>query len=540
MERAAHSAPLEPPLANLPLYRFGALRVFAAVLLIMLGARAAEHWLQPGPAGAIGLGLAAGGLLIGVLHLLLGRRLWALVRANQQVAAGELAAAVLPVARIGDEIDLIVAWRNYMLRRVIAVSEENARLYARTDAALHQRLRELEILYGVTRALVAVPDLDGILHLILERLAKAAGARRGAMLLLTPDAGRFEMRTAFRLPHEDWAVLEAHLSQTMLQRDDASGAVTVSCDPLVLDGAGALPTRLCFPLQTVGRTIGAVYLERAADDAFDQERMQLLSALADDAALAIERARLAEAAARVEAYRQADALKSEFLANVSHDLKTPLTFIYGMAELLAVRPSTEQQRAAHLREIIAQAERMIAMLDELLDAARLEGEKVSLQIEALDVGRLLAQVAALFADRAPKHPLIAEAAPTLPPVLGDQRRLTQVLENLVSNAIRYSPDGGTVTLRAWCDQDRVVIAVEDQGIGIPAEELPRIFERFYRVRSREPAGIPGTGLGLAIVDQLVRAHGGTVEVRSQVGRGSVFQVRLPAGRPADSRLRRRS
>ncbi|MBI3979416.1 MAG: GAF domain-containing protein [Chloroflexi bacterium] len=511
-----------------PLYRFVALRVFGAVVLVVLAERAAEHWLQAGPVAQLGLILTSCALILVAFHALVGRRLWALVRANQRLAAGDLTAAALPVPRVRDEIDLVLAWRSHMLQRLVETARENARLYAQTDQSLHQRLRELEVLYAVTRALVAAPNLDATLALILDRLAEVAGAQRAAVLLLDSPTGRLEVRMAHQMPPDAWPALAADLSRLLVQRDQETGALSLACDPLVVGASGGDRAHLCFPLQSAGHPIGGIYLDRAEAGGFAMETVRLIAALADDCALAIERAQLAQMAASAEAYRQADALKSEFLAAVSHDLRTPLTFIYGTAELLTNRAFAEDQRQALLGEVLAQAKRMAAMIDDLLDLARLEAGRLELRPEPLDVRALLDEVAALFGERSAKHRLVVETVPSLPAVAADRRRLQQVIENLVGNAIRYSPGGGTVTLRAMPAGNQVAIDVEDQGIGIPAEELPRIFDRFYRVRSAATAAITGTGLGLAIVEGLVRALGGAVDVRSRVGEGSVFRVTLPA------------
>lgn len=406
----------------------------------------------------------------------------------------------------------------------------NAGRRAGTEASLRQRLRDLETLYAVNRALVAAPDLDATLRLIVERLVEVVGARWGAILLLDRGREQIDVRAAYQFPPERWPALAARLGRRLLRRDEMTGELAMTCDPLVPGprAAGQSRARLCFPLQVAGRPIGRLYLERERDERFSADALRLIAALADDAALAIERAQLAEAAARAEAYRQADALKSEFLATVAHDLKTPLTSIYGMAQFVAIRPCGEEERRARLDEIIATAKRMAGMIDDLLDLSRLEAGQVELRPAPLDLGALLREVVELFADCSPRHHLLIEPAAAPPALTADRRRLQQVIENLVGNAIRYSPNGGTVTVRAAAADDKVVIEIEDEGIGIPPEELPRVFERFYRVRSGATSGMPGTGLGLAIVEQLVRAHGGTIDVRSEVGRGSVFRVMLPA------------
>lgn len=223
----------------------------------------------------------------------------------------------------------------------------------------------------------------------------------------------------------------------------------------------------------------------------------------------------------------------DFVANVSHDLKTPITSIQGWSQALldgtAVTPEEQQQAA---RIINSESERMARMVDDLLALARLSSGQLALTLEPVDVAQLVEDVAATLLPRAQEKQieLTVDVAP-VPPVRGDADRLTQVITNLAANALTYTPPGGHVSLTLRTpEDDEVAIAVADDGPGIPAAELPRIFERFYQVdKSRTRVQEPGGhGLGLAIAKELVALHNGRIQVDSQEGRGSIFTVFLPA------------
>lgn len=235
-------------------------------------------------------------------------------------------------------------------------------------------------------------------------------------------------------------------------------------------------------------------------------------------------------AARVKTTQQA---QRDFVANVSHDLKTPITAISGWSQALmdgAAASDAERERA--VETINLEAGRMQRMVNELLDLARLESGQLQLVLRPVDLNEVLTGVLRSF------RPVVADKGISVvfepgPPVsiMGDSDRLTQVFSNLVDNALAYSPAGSQVTLASHVDGEWVVSVVRDNGPGIPAGEVERIFERFYRLeksRARPEAG-RGAGLGLAIVRELVEAHGGTVSASSALGEGTTFTVRLPAG-----------
>ncbi|HET6203201.1 MAG TPA: ATP-binding protein [Planctomycetota bacterium] len=230
--------------------------------------------------------------------------------------------------------------------------------------------------------------------------------------------------------------------------------------------------------------------------------------------------------------RRLEAMRRDFVANVSHELRTPLSAVRGALETLADPGEDARTRAQFLEMAQRNAERLGALVSDLLDLSAIEAEGDRISLEPVAVDRALRAAAATLAEsaRAKGVSLEVEAGPERPlTVLGNARRLEQAFANLLENAIKYTPARGSVTARGRNREREVAVEIEDTGIGIPAASLPRIFERFYRVdagRSRETGG---TGLGLAIVKHIVQAHRGRVEVRSEEGKGSTFSVFLPKG-----------
>jgi signal transduction histidine kinase len=244
-----------------------------------------------------------------------------------------------------------------------------------------------------------------------------------------------------------------------------------------------------------------------------------------------------ELEARVEqataALRDEIAAKDEFLSSISHDLKSPLTFIKGMANLRrrrAVATPENESLLDGLKQIEASAGRMSDLLDELVDAGRLEsGREIELRREQVDLLDLAKMAAAEHQQTTDRHALYVTSA--VPHLVGvwDALRLRRVLDNLLDNAVKYSPRGGTVEVRVASSDGAAVLTVSDRGEGIPSTDLPHIFERFRR--GRNVGRIPGTGIGLAGVQRIVELHQGTISVESQVGLGTTFTIRLPLAVP---------
>jgi NtrC-family two-component system sensor histidine kinase KinB len=234
--------------------------------------------------------------------------------------------------------------------------------------------------------------------------------------------------------------------------------------------------------------------------------------------------------ADVTRFRLLDQAKSDLVATASHGLKTPLTSIRLALHLLleeAVGPLTPKQTEL-LLDARDNAERLLAMVNNLLDLARLQGGAGHLDLQPVPPEELLRAAAEAARPRAEDKglTLALEVPPGLPPVAADADRLGHALANLLDNAVTYTERGGRVTLSAAAEGDRVNLVVADTGAGIPAEYVPHVFDRFFRIPGQSRGA--GTGLGLAIVREVVTAHGGTVTCESRPGQGTVFRLSLPA------------
>jgi two-component system phosphate regulon sensor histidine kinase PhoR len=229
--------------------------------------------------------------------------------------------------------------------------------------------------------------------------------------------------------------------------------------------------------------------------------------------------------------RRLERVRRDFVANVSHELKTPLTAIQGFAETLLGGALEDAQNSRRFLEIIRDhAVRLGRLTDDLLKLSQIEAGKLELDLHPVAVIELIescVETARLQAAQK-QLALVVDAAPGLPSVRADSSRLREVLQNLLDNAVQYTPAGGRITVRAAPGEGGVVISVADTGIGIPQADQERIFERFYRVDAARSREVGGTGLGLSIARHLVEAHGGRLTVESEVGRGSTFSVFLPA------------
>jgi signal transduction histidine kinase len=228
--------------------------------------------------------------------------------------------------------------------------------------------------------------------------------------------------------------------------------------------------------------------------------------------------------------RELDRLKDDFVATVSHELRTPLTSMMGFLEMIregeAGELTDEQKR--FLAIVYRSSERLQRLVGDLLFVARLDANGLQLQFAPVDLEELVRDAAesAGALARSRELRLDLELAP-LPMVTGDKERLSQLVGNLISNALKFTPAGGRVAVRTFVDGSHAVIEVEDDGIGIPEAEQDRLFQRFFRSTTATEQAIPGTGLGLVISRAIAEAHGGTIDVRSEEGAGACFRVELP-------------
>jgi two-component system, sensor histidine kinase and response regulator len=246
---------------------------------------------------------------------------------------------------------------------------------------------------------------------------------------------------------------------------------------------------------------------------------------------------LAQAQLQNERLRELDRMKDEFVALVSHELRTPLTSIRGYLELLldeSERLAFDPTHLDWLAVIDRNSDRLLALVEDLLLKAQVNAGKVLLSVSEIDLAAVVEQSAKTGAPVASTRGItLTSSVEPLPPVSADPVRVGQVIDNLISNALKFTPAGGRVEVRAWLHEGRARVAVSDTGHGIPSDEQERLFDRFYRTSKAQADAVPGVGLGLSISKAIVEAHGGTIDYTSAEGAGSTFAIELPvAARPA--------
>jgi signal transduction histidine kinase len=232
-------------------------------------------------------------------------------------------------------------------------------------------------------------------------------------------------------------------------------------------------------------------------------------------------------------FKELDALKSDFVATVSHDLRSPLTLMRGYATMMEMVGELNEQQNTYVRKIIASVEGMTRLVTTLLDLGRIEAG-INLHLEMVPVYDIVERVVGSLQLQASQKQLqmTTEISPnTVPLAEADQALLQQAMHNLVENAIKYTEPGGRVYVRIRSDQDRMIFEVSDTGIGIAPVDLPRMFEKFFRGGQKETKKRQGTGLGLAIVKSIAERHNGQVWAESQLGKGSAFYFAIPLRRP---------
>ncbi len=379
---------------------------------------------------------------------------------------------------------------------------------------LRRRVQELDTLYRVGKSVTSLLSRDQLLERILDAVFYVIGAEEAALMLMDEESGT--LRTELHRQRVSGELHQlAHRSAEELASDAARK-----------EHATATGAMLSAPLKVGNRVIGALGVgNRVSTRPFSGHDRQLLRALADYAAIAIENARL------YEKVRQADRAKSEFVSFMAHELRTPMTSIRGYADLLAkgtVGPLTPQQEE-FVCTILSNAERMQVLVSDLRDISRIEMGQLRLEVKPVRLAESLENgpQATRGQIEARSQQLTVEVPENLPLVHADPARLAQILINLLSNAYKYTPEGGHIRVRAWLQDGHVHCAVSDTGVGISPEDRARLFTKFFRSEDPAVQEMPGTGLGLCIVRSLVELQGGEIEVESQPGRGTTFAFTVP-------------
>ena len=285
------------------------------------------------------------------------------------------------------------------------------------------------------------------------------------------------------------------------------------------------------PVRVGGRLAGALsfsHIDRPREWSADDVR--LIESVAQELRVAIAAAEAyGQQRKAVSELERLNRAKSDFVSIVSHEFRTPLTGIQGFSEMMRSEDLSLDEMREYAGDINKDAQRLNRMINEMLDLDKMESGRMQLHHEHVPFNDVVSEAVGHVRPNAPTHPITLHLDPAVGQLFGDRDKLTQVLANLLNNAIKYSPNGGEIVVTTRSEGESVHLLVRDHGMGIPTEALDAIFERYGRVESRATRHIQGTGLGLPIVRQIVQLHGGTVWAESTVGEGSVFHVTLPRG-----------
>jgi GAF domain-containing protein/anti-sigma regulatory factor (Ser/Thr protein kinase) len=445
------------------------------------------------------------------------------------------------VARFDDKQVALV--ESFADQAVIAI--ENARLFEAEQASkreLARSVEELESLGKVSQAVNSSLELDKVLPTILEHACAMSYAGGGTVYVFDKTTSELRLAAAHNMSDEHIAMVRAQpmrlnsvvVGECATRRevvqvaDLSSAAPSPLIDILLRTGVRAA---LAVPLLHQAEVVGVLVVRRNQPGTFSPEVIRLVEAFAAQSAIAVENARLfGEIAHKSRELEIASQHKSQFVANMSHELRTPLAAILGYAELMqeGFYEPLGQKSLDALTRIRSNGKHLLGLINTVLDIAKIESGQFTLNMAEYAIESVVETVRSATESLAQSKKLVlkTDVAKSMPIGLGDEQRLTQVLLNLVGNAIKFT-DAGEVRVTAKAVNGHFNVSVADTGPGIPEQEQTRIFDQFHQVDSSLTKAKGGTGLGLAIAKQIVEMHGGRIWVESTVGKGSTFQMELP-------------
>jgi PAS domain S-box-containing protein len=404
------------------------------------------------------------------------------------------------------------------------------------EEALRRRNEELAALNAIASATNRSLSLEEMLNAALEKTLAMLNIEGGLIYLFDETSQTFAL-----IVHRGFSPAMLHkvagfkigeglfgqavqMGQPLLVPDLAQDTRNISALS-VEEGWHSL---IGVPLKAKERAVGVMTIVSRTEDRFSSESLSMLTAIGHQIGAAIENTRLAEEASEIGVMQELARLRSELIANVSHEMRTPLGLIKVFCTTL-LREDVDFDREIHrefLLNIDNETERLEKIVDDLLDLSRIESARLHLAKQPTDMSQLAQEVTQAMESQLEQHHIVHDF-PTEPLVATvDPERIEQVIRNLLDNAIKYSPAGGTITVGGRGDERQLIIWVKDQGIGIPSEDLGRIFERFYRVENQTTQHVRGAGLGLTVCWGIVEAHGGRIWAESTPSVGSTFYFTL--------------
>ena len=435
--------------------------------------------------------------------------------------------------------------RTFADQAVIAI--ENVRLFTELEARTLQLTRsvgELKALGEVGQAVSSTLDLETVLSTIVSRATHLAGMDGGSIWEYDEASEQFYLHATDRLPDELVEVLRA---TPIRKGEGALGRLAVTGEPVeirdiadesnyqsrireVLIRCGYRSV-LAVPLLREDHLLGALAVNRSNPGDFALEVIELLRTFATQSALAIQNARLfREIEDKSRQLEVASQHKSEFLANMSHELRTPLNAIIGFSEVLSERMFGEinEKQAEYIGDILESGRHLLSLINDILDLSKIEAGRMELEPTDFELPSAIENALTLVKERAHRRgiALVRTVDERLGLTHADERKVKQVLLNLLSNALKFTPEGGQIDVRARVHNGATEISVTDTGVGIAPEDQEAVFEEFRQVGTASKR-VEGTGLGLAISRKFVELHGGRIWVESQVGKGSTFAFTLP-------------
>ena len=475
-----------------------------------------------------------GGLIVAAatLPILLALEYWRQEEFGLPIRSDALLLRVVVALALGGVVGRLVE----MERDQASDAEGRAAEAERLRDELGRRVDLLETTNRAVRALGSSLDLDeafaafvGELRTLLpfDRAEILLGEGGGARVMATAGRGATDVLGPGTSIPVAGSILEQVVEggQTVYREDIAERRYPEE-DTLLALGVRA---RVLAPLQLGTRSIGALAISRTEPGSFREEELGLVTLLGGLVATAVQNLRTYEAErATVDELRRLSALRADFVSLVSHELRSPMAAVIGSARTLQARwrELRPEQREAFLAVIADETTRLAALVGDVLDTSRIEAGTFGYQFGDVDLGEVLRDSVAAAEIGQDEVRLSAEVPPALPRIRGDAARLRQLVDNLISNAIKYSDSGGEVAVGAGAQDGQVVVRIRDRGPGIGLEHQAQIFEKFGRAGG---SAKPGTGLGLFLSRSFAEAHGGSLVVESTPGQGAEFILRLPAG-----------